>query len=403
MISGQTVDTNTAYLAQRLSQLGIETIQHQTIPDDSHTIAHTIRIVATTCDLIIITGGLGPTPDDQTRQGLADALESELVLDKQCLHRIEELFARRAPQMVPVNRIQAMIPAGCDPIENPIGTAPGITAKLDTTRIFVLPGVPHEMREMFERFVAPALSGQSGRSILQHTIHTFGTGESNVASRISDLMSTTGATRVGTTVGAGMVSVRITSSGEDTLQAQRELDELVAEIRKRLGELVVGENQETMSAVVGELLRDRGHTLATAESCTGGLIGKLITAVPGSSDYYLGGIVAYNNRIKVDFLGVDSDVLERCGAASEEVVRAMGSGCRERFESDWVIAVTGIAGPAGASKTKPIGLVYTALTGPSGTTVQRHLFGGSREIVRMRSALAGLNSLRLALITSPRR
>jgi nicotinamide-nucleotide amidase len=396
LTSGQTVDTNSAYLAERLARRGIRTIEHVTVPDDRARIAEAIRRSAGGAELVVITGGLGPTDDDLTRQGLADAMGTELVLDETCLATLEGWFRRIGRTMVAANRVQAMVPRGAEPLANRMGTAPGLAARVDGAAVYIMPGVPAEMKVMFDEVILPRLPDGAG-AIALRSLHCFGAGESDVGMKIADLMRRDANPLVGTTVAAGMVSIRVQACGADDRQALALADRAAQEVRRRLGPLVVGQDEETMASVVGALLRTRGQTLATAESCTGGLIGAMVTAVPGASDYYRGGVVAYADDAKRGLLSVPSDLLAAHGAVSEPVARAMAEGCRRRLAADWAISVTGIAGPAGGSAEKPVGLVFLGLAGADGTAVQRIVFPGTREAIRLRTSLAALNSLRLRL------
>ncbi len=398
LISGQTVDSNIAYLSRKLAEHGIETDAHFTVGDNLRDIADAISLAAGRAEVVIVTGGLGPTVDDMTRQALADAMGVELVTDTRSLDRIEKFFARRGWKMSDVNRVQAMVPAGAKAIDNDMGTAPGIAASIGRSRIFLLPGVPMEMEAMFANGVCPLLPAAKG-VVLRHEVHVFGKGESDIGAAVADLMRLQGAVTVGITVHAGMVSLRIASRAADEITARRQIRKIADEIRARLGELVVGEGDDTLSSAVGESLKKRGQTLATAESCTGGFIGKLITDTPGSSSYYLGGAVVYSNKIKSDLLFVEPALIESHGAVSEEVATAMAAGCRRRFGSDWAISVTGIAGPAGGTAEKPVGLVYIAIASPDGgVEVHKNIFPGTREIVRLRTSQFALNLVRLALL-----
>ncbi len=397
LITGKTVDTNSAWLAGCMVELGVEPLAHQTVGDDVDAVADAIVRSAGRAEAVLVSGGLGPTADDLTRQGRVKAMGgAELVLDEPSLEAIAEFFRRRGREMAAANRIQAMFPAGSTVLANAVGTAPGMAARVGASDVFVMPGVPHEMKWMFEHEVRPRLK-LPRRTIRTHIVHTFGRGESDVGQMIADLMTRGQSTTVGTTVCSGMVSVRLIIRSDSAERAQAEQERLVAELRRRLGDLVVGEGEDTMASVVGRLLRQKGQTLATAESCTGGLLGSLLTAVPGSSEYYLGGAVSYANAAKQALLGVPAELLERHGAVSDPVAAAMAERCRRRLAADWALAVTGIAGPGGGSEDKPVGLVYTALAGPPGTTVTRHLFPGNREHIRERSAMAALNELRLAM------
>ena len=397
LTGGQTVDTNSAYLAEQLGMLGIDTLSHVTVGDDRAATARAITAAAAEADLVLATGGLGPTADDVTRYALADAMGGvELIEDAASLTELEDFFRRRGRTMVAANRIQVMLPAGSRAIPNVCGTAPGIAATVDGAMVYVMPGVPFEMRRMFDERIAPELpAGQA--VIVRRILHTFGTGESDVGARVADLMARDANPLVGTTVSAGLISVRVTSRAAGAAEAARLADATIAEISARLGDWVVGQGDQTMPAAVGALLRQRHQTLATAESCTGGLIGEMITDVSGSSDYYLGGVISYANAVKRDLLGVGDGLLAANGAVSESVARAMAKGCREKFGADWAVSVTGIAGPTGGSAEKPVGLVYIGLAGPDCDEVRRHVFPGDRPSVRRRTALTGLNRLRLRL------
>ena len=398
LLSGKTVDTNTAYLADELTRRGIETIAHHTVGDNEAAIAAAMTGAAAKAPIVLVTGGLGPTKDDLTRQGLAAAMGSTLRLDEACIAEIEAFFDRRGRKMAPVNRIQAMIPEGAEPLPNAFGTAPGLAGPVGEATVYVMPGVPIEMREMFAASIAPRLP-QASIAILQRLVHAYGTGESDIGAQIGDLMADReGAVTVGTTVADGLITVRITARGADQDTAAALGEAAAAEVRRRLGTLVVGQDGVTMAPAIGKLLSARGQTLATAESCTGGMIGRMITDVPGASAYYLGGVIAYANEIKTTQLDVPAETLAAEGAVSEDVAEAMARGCRECFASDWAISVTGIAGPDGGTEAKPVGLVYIALAGPNRCTVHRHVFPHGREQMRHRTAVAALNHLRLALL-----
>jgi nicotinamide-nucleotide amidase len=396
LLSGQSVDTNSAELASRLGELGIAVLEHRTVADDRRDIAAALAAAAAGAELVLATGGLGPTADDLTRQALADALGSELHLDHERLAEIEAFFEQRGRPLLPSNRIQAMVPAGAASIPNPLGTAPGLEARLGAATVYVLPGVPHEMQRMFDEAVAPRLAGRG--AIVHRQVHCFGEGESSIAAAIAALMQRGRNPAVGTTTSAGMVTVRVAASAANRPEAAQLAEETVQDIRRRLGLLVVGVDGQTMPAAVGHLLREAGATLATAESCTGGLIGELITSVPGSSDYYLGGLVAYADGAKSDLLGVPEEMIAQHGAVSGPVAAAMAKEARRRLGATWAVSVTGIAGPGGGSEDKPVGLVYVALAGAADTSVHRHVLPGVRHIVRLRAALTALNHLRLALI-----
>jgi len=396
LTSGQVVDTNSAFLSRQLAALGIATAGHATVGDDQSVIARAIADAATRAEVVIVSGGLGPTEDDLTRQALAEALGTELEVNAHCLEAITEFFRARNRQMNETNCIQAMVPRGAEPIDNHVGTAPGLYARVGETQVFIVPGVPSEMEWMFRNAIAPKLPSQEG-VMLYRVLHTFGSGESDVGAKIANLMRRDGNPLVGTTVAAGMVSIRAITHARTQDEARAMSDTTIAELHRRLGELVVGEGDVTLSVAVGERLRAARQTLATAESCTGGLVGKLLTDIAGSSDYYVGGVVTYSNNLKMGLLGVPESLLAEHGAVSEPVAKEMAKGCCKRLGSDWAIAITGVAGPGGGTEAKPVGLVYVAAAGPDGVEVQKLVFPGTREIIRLRSALTGLNMVRMRL------
>ena len=396
LTSGQSLDTNSAHLSRRLEQRGISVLAHETVADQQAAIVEALLQASRRAELVIVTGGLGPTADDLTRHALAAAMGSELVLHEPSLAAIEEMFRRRGREMQIANRVQAMAPAGAEVLANPVGTAPGLAATIGASRVFVMPGVPHEMMQMFDGQVVPRL-GEPEAAIVHRIVHTFGAGESDVGAAIADLMDRSANPTVGTTASGGIVSVRVAALGADVSQATAMAKQTVAEVRRRLGPVVFGEEEQTLATVVGATLRRRGQTLATAESCTGGLVSKLLTDEPGASDFYLGGVVSYANAGKQAMLDVPLELLVAHGAVSEPVAAAMAEGCRRRLGNDWAISITGIAGPGGGSELKPVGLVYIGLAGPSGTSVERQIFPGPRRAIRLRAAMAAMNLLRLAI------
>jgi nicotinamide-nucleotide amidase len=320
----------------------------------------------------------------------------ELREDEHSLWRIAGFFASMNRQMTPSNRQQALVPEGGSAIDNECGTAPGLAAPVGQAQVYVLPGPPHEMKDMFSRRVAPLLPplGQ----IARRTLHTCGAGESQVGEKLADLMQRGRNPSVGTTAGGGLVSVRILAHGDSPQNAAAMAETTAAEVAGRLGELVFGRDDQSMAEVVGQALRQAKASLALAESCTGGMVGEMITAVPGSSDYFRGGIVCYANQVKTDLLGVGEALLQAHGAVSAEVAAVMAASAAGRLGAEWGLSLTGIAGPGGGSEAKPVGLVYVGLSGPGVQAVQRHVFPGSREMVRRRAALWALNHLRLALL-----
>lgn len=399
LVLGQTIDTNSAWISKKLSSVGCDILSHKTVPDDRSIIARTIREEADRCDVLIITGGIGPTEDDLTRDALSDATGLPLELSEQWLEQLNTFFGRLGRTMPDRNRIQAMVPKGAEIMWNDRGTAPGLRLEWGKTVIFVMPGVPKEMFPMFERDVFPWISERSeGAVILQKTLHTFGLGESTVAERLGKLMQRGRNPSVGTTVSGGIVSLRINARFESRERAQHEMDKTVQSCREALGSVVFGEDEQTLAEVVAGLLKQTGQTIATAESCTGGLLAKMLTDIPGSSQYFNQGWVNYTNESKMNELGVNPRTLAEHGAVSEPVVSEMAQGARSRSQTDWAIAVSGIAGPDGGTVSKPVGTVCIGLSHAQGIWTRTFQFPGDREWVRDRSAKMALTILRYHLI-----
>ena len=404
LLLGQIVDSNAAWLAARLTGLGIEPVEHRTVGDDAQRIAEALRALARRCDVLIVTGGLGPTEDDVTRHALAAACGCVLQLDPRSLEQIRTFYARLGRKMPEANRRQALRPACGEALENRCGTAPGLRVPIDRCVCYALPGVPFEMRDMFERLVQPELAARAaGRVVRVRKLHCCGAGEAAIGERLADLMSPGRTPRIGTTANLGIITVHIVAEAATPNQAEVLLDSAEAQIRERLGSLVFGRDDQTLAGVVGQRLAQREQTLAVAESCTGGLLGALITDVPGASRYFLGGVISYANEVKRDVLGVPQGLLDAHGAVSEPVAAAMAEGVRRRLGSHWAVSLTGIAGPTGGSPGKPVGLVYAGLAGPTRTRVQMLRFSPDqpRDVIRLRSCHAALNLLRLLLDDTP--
>ncbi len=406
---GQTVDTNSAYLAAKLAGSGITTLYHQTLADDRALIADAINQAAQAADLVLISGGLGPTLDDLTRQALADALKADLHEDPASLEMIQTFFADRKIDMSDANRVQAMLPLGTTMIPNACGTAPGIQATLHHADLFVMPGVPQEMRAMLNASILPALKHHTATAptILTTKINTFGMGESALGKILSDLMQRNQNPIVGTTVTAGIVSVRVRSESDNAHEAQARLDETVALIEQRLTPITFGRDDQTLASTLVTTLKNANLMVATAESCTGGLIGKLITDVPGSSSIYAGGWVTYTNQLKQSQLDVPQDLIQQHGVVSAPVVCAMALGALKQTNADIALSVSGIAGPTGGTPNKPVGTVWLGLAHkntPNNTPNSKAILvrlPGDRQAIRNRAALSALQWLRLHLANHP--
>jgi len=404
LTSGLTLNTNASWLSQQLAAIGIPIAAHITLPDQLLPVITAIReAVEHDINLLLITGGLGPTEDDITRQALADALYEQLVEDPSAVIQVESWFKSKNRPMSPSNRLQALRPHSASILDNPTGTAPGLYTKKDHTEIFVLPGVPGEMRAMFTQSILPKLKTSAGNTVtLNAKLNTFGRGESVVGEAIKDLMVRGGNPSVGTTVHDGIVSVRIYATGTPE-EAAAHINRLRKEITQRLGPILFSENDEPLESVVAQLLKTERNTVATAESCTGGLLATLLTDIPGSSAYFLRGWITYANAAKQDELAIPEELIQEHGAVSEPVARAMADAAKKFAETDFALATTGIAGPDGGSPEKPVGTVWIAMATPTGTDTRKFILPGDRKAIRLRAAQMSLALLRWKLlgISSP--
>jgi nicotinamide-nucleotide amidase len=403
LLNGQTIDTNAAYIAGRLRTISLPVVGVHSVPDEESAIERALTLAAGEADVVVTTGGLGPTDDDLTRQAFAKFLGVELVLRPDLLQKVKAFFDRRGIEMPARNSAQAYIPQGAAAIENEKGTAPGIRARKGGKRLFALPGVPAEMRHMLDTQVLSELRPLvSGQALAVRRLKCFGAGESTIAEMIGAAMQRGRNPLVNCTVHAGIISLEIVATAADPVEAQRMAEREERSLRAVLGKLVYGTDDQTLADVVGEGLVATGRTLAVAESCTGGLLAELITDIPGSSRYFTYGWVTYSNEAKCRELGVPPEMIDTYGAVSEQVAQAMAQGARRRAGTDYAIAITGIAGPGGGSEQKPVGLVYIAVDNRDGTDTSRYLFSFDRSSVRLRAAQTALNILRLKLdLTGP--
>jgi nicotinamide-nucleotide amidase len=402
LTSGSTVDTNVAWLARELARLGLSVERHTLLPDSLDRVAAhmtSLRRRGQGPTILVVTGGLGPTLDDITREAVALAMDAPLQENAACRQAIEGMFRRRGWPISPSNLRQALVPTGATALPNPRGTAPGLYIAKDDLHIFVMPGVPSEMMGMFPEQVAPLIRQlvPLGKVVCERILHTFGLGESAVGEKVAALMARGRNPEVGTTVAEGLVSIRVRAVAVSETECLALLNRDEAEIQAAVGEIYIGRDEERLPQIVARLLTAKSATLATAESCTGGLLAKMVTDVPGASKFFIEGTITYANEAKMALLGVPEELLREHGAVSEAVARAMAEGMRERAAVDYALSATGIAGPTGGTPEKPVGLVFVALAGPEGTTVARLMLPGDRDRIRQRAALAALNLLRLRL------
>jgi nicotinamide-nucleotide amidase len=399
LLIGQVIDTNSAWIAEQLNMAGIKVVQITSIADDHHAILKTLKEATGRAEIILMTGGLGPTRDDITKQALCEYFDSHLVFNQQAYENVERLFRMRGLPVTPLNRRQAEVPAACVPLPNPEGTAPGMWFERDGKYIVSMPGVPFEMRAMLINHVLPRFAKYtSAHFILHKTILTHGVGESLLAKKIeqweNDLPENI---RLAYLPQPGIVRLRLTAIGNEKPLLEKQLNELDAKLNQIIPELVFGYDNDTMEEVVGRYLKNQGKTVATAESCTGGYIAHLITGVPGSSVYFKGSVVAYANEVKENHLGVNPAAIAEHGAVSEVVVRQMADGVRLKMGTDYALAVSGIAGPDGGTEEKPVGTTWIALSSKEQTITQKFLFGEHRGRNIRKAALQALDMLRLEL------
>ena len=408
LLIGQVVNTNAAWLGEQLSALGIAVRRMEVVGDEAAEIRRELRRALGETDLVIITGGLGPTHDDITKRAVADELDRPLEFRDELMDEVRRKFEGRGRRMSESNRQLAEVPAGFEALANPVGTAPGLwfEGEVDgaTRSLVILPGVPHEMRTLMQEAVLPRLTARNGDvALAQKTLLTVGRGESDLADALGSYADRLGPSlRLAFLPNYGVVRLRITALGEARTEAEARLADFETYVRERIGEHVFGEGDDTLEAAVGRMLRERGLTLATAESCTGGLLSHRLTNIPGSSAYYCGGAVVYGNSQKIVLLDVDESSLYRDGAVSEAVAKQLAEGVRARLNADLGIATTGIAGPGGGTPRKPVGTVWIGYADEHGPYAVRLQFTNDRLLNKRLSVTAALAILRRQLLRRDR-
>ncbi len=403
LLLGDILNTNCQYLAQELASLGIPHYYQTVVGDNVARIHQVLDIACDRSSILIFTGGLGPTPDDLTNETIASFFNTPLVEDRAIIQDITSKFALVGREMTPSNRKQALVPQGAKTLPNPTGTAPGIIWQpKDGITIMTFPGVPSEMHRMWQETAVPFLKSQGwGKNIIYSEMMRFrGIGESALAEQVNHLFEFDNPT-VAPYAGKGEVRLRVSAKAASQAQAQAIIEPVATEIKNIAGLNYFGSNEETLASVVGKLLQAAQQTLSVAESCTGGGLGAMLTETPGSSSYFLGGIIAYANQIKEGLLNVNSQDLVEYGAVSETVAKQMALGVKQQLHTDWGISITGIAGPGGDTTNKPIGLVYIGLATPENKTIiQEYKFGKQRgrELTRYLSSCSALDLLRRTMI-----
>ena len=399
LLLGDILNSNSQYLAKELARLGIPHFYQTVVGDNVDRIHQAIEIAAARSSILIFTGGLGPTPDDLTTASIASYFHTPLVEFPEVIADIEQKFAQHGRKMSPSNRKQALQPEGAALLPNQMGTAPGmIWQPREGLTILTFPGVPRELYRMWRDTAVSFLKtqGYGQNTIYSRSLHFFGVSESALAEQVDHLFSSTNPT-VAPYAGDGEVRLRISARAVSADAANALIEPIAEEIKQIAGTAYYGTDQDTLASVVGELLRAKGQTLSVAESCTGGGLGQMLTDIPGSSDYFIGGIISYADRVKIDLLGVNPDDLAAEGAVSEVVARQMAIGVKAKLGTDWGVSITGIAGPDGGTQTKPVGLVYIGIADPDGgvTGVKYQLASQrERQLIRLMSASQVLNLLR---------
>jgi len=400
LLIGQTIDTNSAFIGSELSSIGFDITRKISIHDRKDDILQTFTELTGKTVLVLVTGGLGPTSDDITKRTICEFFETRLVLNKSVLTLIEEMMRRRGAPMNENNRLQAMVPESCRVIPNEMGTAPGMLFEKEGTMFIFMPGVPFEMKYMMTEHVIPLLKEKfSSQVIIHRNIMTYGAPEARLAEMLSGFEAgLPDNISLAYLPSSGVIKLRLTAKGKDRDILAGITGEQVKKLYQTIPDLIYGEDEKPLEKVIGELLHERKATVSTAESCTGGRIAQMITSIAGSSGYFKGSVIAYDNSIKKHLLGVPDDILRKYGAVSKQVAEHMAKGAKKLLGTDFSVATTGIAGPEGGTDSKPVGTVWIAVSTDKGTISERYIYGSERIQNILRFSNAALNLLRLQII-----
>jgi nicotinamide-nucleotide amidase len=401
VLSGRTLDTNAAYLARALEEVSVQVMWHTTVGDHAASIAAALRLALDRADGVVMTGGLGPTPDDITRKAVASVLKRPLQLDEGVLESIRERARRFRRKLPPSIETQALIPRGAEVWPNPVGTAPGLLIEQKEKPVILLPGVPQEMEALAREFVVPYLKKRSGRFVESFTLRTVGAFESQLHEAIGDMPQKWVNASLAYLPSYTGVDLRVTVSGGNEDDVHTVIGMAYEQLKQRVAGVLYAEGATGMEEVVGELLLARGWHIAAAESCTGGLFMKRLTDVPGSSKWVERGFVTYSNASKTALVGVNAALIEAHGAVSAPVAEAMARGARTAAAVELGVGITGIAGPDGGSQQKPVGTVFIAVATAESSAVRDYRFVGSRAVIRERSAQAAFDMVRRTLAGLP--
>ncbi len=401
ILIGQIVDTNSAWMGEQLSKAGIKVHQISSVSDNEEHIIQALSEAEKRVDLVLITGGLGPTKDDITKKTLCKYFDTRLVMREDILEKIKDFFDRRGFKMLEVNKQQAALPENCTIIPNPVGTASGMWFQKNDMVFVSMPGIPHEMKRIMTDGVLPKLKSEFDLPVILHrTLLTYGIIESELSDMLEDFEKGLPENiKLAYLPSLERLRLRLTGRGENREVLQKQLDDQEKKLKKYLGNKIFGYEDSTLQEAVGILLKEKNQTLATAESCTGGNIAHLLTGISGSSQYFKGAVVAYSNEIKQNVLGVREQSLIEHGAVSKEVVEQMALGVQKLMNTDYAIATSGIAGPTGGTDEKPVGTTWIAIACPNGkVSAKKYVFGTQREQNIRRASSVALNNLRKALL-----
>lgn len=400
LLIGQTIDTNSAWMGAELSKSGFDVYRITSVHDKREDILYALNEALGKTDVALVTGGLGPTSDDITKQTICEFFNTYLVSDDEVLRMIQYMMSRRNFPMNENNKRQAEVPASCRVLKNAVGTAPGMWFEKDGTIYIFMPGVPFEMKHLMTEYVLPELNKLFTSQIIIHrNIMTYGVSEAQLAENLTGFEAgLPDNIKLAYLPAWGIIKLRITGTGTEKELILNKVNDQVSKLYKTIPDLIYGENEESLEMVIGKLLKSNDKTVCTAESCTGGQIAHMITSIPGSSSYFKGSVVAYANSVKADLLGVSQDSINSYGAVSEQVVKEMASGARILLKTDYAVATSGIAGPDGETQEKLIGTVWIAIATEKGTVTEKRVFGNDRIANISRFSIAALNLLRLQII-----
>lgn len=401
ILIGQTVDTNSAWMGTELNQMGIRINRITSVSDNKDEIISSLDEALSRVEVVLVTGGLGPTSDDITKDTLAGYFGGKLVMNSEVLDNVTERLRRRNLQINENNRRQAMVPDNCKVLQNLTGTAPGMLFEKNGKIVVSMPGVPHEMKHIMKEHVLPLLAGRLPGGVIVHkNIMTYGVAEAMLAERLVIFEKELPAEiKLAYLPAYGVIKLRLTAAGSDEKKIREIVREQVEKLYGIIPDVIYGEDEVMLEEVIGKLLNDNNLTVSTAESCTGGKIASLITSVPGSSGWFTGSVVAYDNSIKTGVLGVSNETLRLYGAVSAETAGEMARGVRRLMGTDYSVAVTGIAGPTGGTADKPVGTVWIAVDSDRGLLTEKQIFGDNRLINISRSSYGALNLLRKQIVS----